>query len=71
MKNTLKNTSGTVVTPGFGLSDIWTPDNGITWSWQNWLGEGCGYESWSAALQDAEEALKDCSNKKSKKIFKL
>ena len=38
-----------------GISNIWTPD-GITWSWANNDGEGCGEASFEAAVAAAEMA---------------
>jgi hypothetical protein len=43
--------------PGLGLSNVWTPDSGRTWSWANRCGEGCGESSFDAAVDAAEAAL--------------
>lgn len=43
--------------PGHGISNIWTPDEGRTWSWANRFGEGCGEPTFAEALSAAEAAL--------------
>ena len=42
---------------GMGISNIWTPD-GVTWSWANAHGEGCGELTFDAAVEAAEDAIK-------------
>lgn len=42
---------------GFGISNIWSPDGGRSWSWANRFGEGCGESTFDAAVDAAEAAL--------------
>jgi hypothetical protein len=43
--------------PGLGISMIWTPNEGRTWSWSNRFGDGCSEPSFDAAVEEAEAAL--------------
>jgi hypothetical protein len=42
---------------GGAISNIWSSNGGVSWNWANREGEGCGYETFEAAVEAAEEAL--------------
>ena len=42
---------------GGAISNIWSSDGGRSWSWANAAGEGCGEETFEAAVLAAEEAI--------------
>lgn len=47
--------------PSYGISNIWSPNDGRSWSWANRCGEGCGEPTFEAAVAAAESALEDCN----------